>query len=94
MAHAFSPREVKAGQAVYTPSLLNVYDLWVLGISNRFIWKSPSKGQLGFYQEKGIFSNQDDQLDDLHTILSDRFLRYEVKVVGCTALFTGFNSKA
>ena len=35
-------KEVLAGQAVYSKLFLRVYDLWVLGISNSFIWKCPS----------------------------------------------------
>jgi 2-polyprenyl-3-methyl-5-hydroxy-6-metoxy-1,4-benzoquinol methylase len=34
--------EVKAGQAVYTKRILSAYDIIVLGISNRYIWKCPS----------------------------------------------------
>lgn len=34
--------QVNAGQAVYTKKNLAVYDLFVLGISNRYIWKCPS----------------------------------------------------
>lgn len=34
--------EVEAGQAVYTRRTLSLYDLIVLGISNRCIWKCPS----------------------------------------------------
>ena len=39
-----SPTEeqVVAGQAVYTPRILSVYDVVVLGISNRYVWKCPS----------------------------------------------------
>lgn len=33
---------VMAGQAVYTPAVLRLYDAWVLGISNRWIWKCPT----------------------------------------------------
>ncbi|UJF25144.1 class I SAM-dependent methyltransferase [Suttonella sp. R2A3] len=33
---------VKAGQAVYTPRVLSIYDIVVLGISNNYIWKCPS----------------------------------------------------
>lgn len=28
-----------AGQAVYTKKVLSIYDLWVLGFSNRYLWK-------------------------------------------------------
>lgn len=51
MTKQFSQHEIDAGQAVYTPSLLNIYDIWVLGISNSFIWKCPSRIQLDFYNE-------------------------------------------
>jgi hypothetical protein len=35
--------QVKAGQAVYTKGTLSAYDTFVLGISNRYIWKCPSE---------------------------------------------------
>lgn len=34
--------QVEAGQAVYTKRVLSAYDILVLGISNRFIWKCPT----------------------------------------------------
>lgn len=34
--------QVDAGQAVYTKRVLPAYDIIVLGISNRFIWKCPT----------------------------------------------------
>jgi len=34
---------VELGQAIYSKKVLSVYDLWVLGISNSFIWKCPTK---------------------------------------------------
>lgn len=37
-----SEHEVVAGQAVYTPRVLSIYDLFVLGFSNRLIWRCPS----------------------------------------------------
>ena len=33
---------VAAGQAVYTPITLKIYDWLVLGISNRFLWRCPT----------------------------------------------------
>ena len=36
-------KEVVSGQAAYTKVVLSIYDIWVLGISNSFIWKCPSK---------------------------------------------------
>jgi hypothetical protein len=37
-----SPEQIVAGQAVYTPAVLRLYDMLVLGLSNRFIWKCPT----------------------------------------------------
>jgi hypothetical protein len=34
--------EVEAGQAVYTKGILSLYDIVVMDISNRYIWKCPS----------------------------------------------------
>ena len=41
--------EVEAGQRIYTPFTLRVYDLFVLGFSNRFVWRCPSSEMLGRY---------------------------------------------
>ncbi len=38
-----------AGQAVYSPATLAVYDLLVLGLSNRLIWRCPTRRILGLY---------------------------------------------
>ena len=56
MTKSFDQNQIEAGQAIYTPSLLNFYDLWVLGISNTFIWKCATRKQLAFYK-KHIQSN-------------------------------------
>lgn len=40
-----------AGQAVYTPRMLRLYDLIVLRISNRFIWKCPTERLLRLYDD-------------------------------------------
>lgn len=42
-------RQVEAGQAVYTPAMLRIYDLFVLGFSNHLIWRCPSKHLLAMY---------------------------------------------
>ena len=34
--------QVEAGQAVYTKSTLSAYDIIVIGLSNRYVWKCPS----------------------------------------------------
>ncbi|MBI1348933.1 methyltransferase [bacterium] len=44
------------------------------------------------YNQKGIFSNQADDLDGLTHALKQRFQHVEVRVQGCVALFSGQNS--
>jgi SAM-dependent methyltransferase len=44
-----SSEEVEAGQRVYTPLVLKGYDLFVLGFSNRFVWRCPSSRMLERY---------------------------------------------
>ena len=44
-------KDVEAGQAVYTKLVLSVYDWWVLGVSNRFIWQCPTQKLLQFYNK-------------------------------------------
>ncbi len=41
--------QIAAGQAVYTPRTLRAYDLVVLGVSNRLIWKCPTSRLLDHY---------------------------------------------
>ncbi|MGH7252278.1 MAG: class I SAM-dependent methyltransferase [Nitrospiraceae bacterium] len=43
--------QVEAGQAVYGKGLLAVYDLGVLGFSNQFVWKCPSRRMLALYNQ-------------------------------------------
>jgi len=38
-----------AGQAVYTPAFLRIYDQFVLGFSNRFIYRCPSSEIVALY---------------------------------------------
>jgi len=42
-------QQVLAGQAVYTKRMLAAYDLLVLGVSNRFIWRCPTQRLLDHY---------------------------------------------
>ena len=42
---------VAAGQAVYTQGVLRAYDLIVLGVSNRFIWRCPTPRLLALYDQ-------------------------------------------
>jgi hypothetical protein len=44
-----SVNEVEAGQRVYTPLVLWGYDLFVLGFSNRFVWRCRSSRMLERY---------------------------------------------
>jgi 2-polyprenyl-3-methyl-5-hydroxy-6-metoxy-1,4-benzoquinol methylase len=41
--------QIRAGQAVYTPKMLAIYDVMVLGLSNRWIWKCPTPRLLSHY---------------------------------------------
>jgi len=34
---------IVAGQAVYSKNILSIYDVWVLGVSNHFLWKCPTR---------------------------------------------------
>jgi len=43
--------QAAAGQAVYTPRMLRLYDLLVLGVSNHFIWKCPTARLLQLYND-------------------------------------------
>lgn len=42
-------KQVEAGHAVYSKSMLAIYDLFVLGFSNRLIWRCPSQHILALY---------------------------------------------
>ncbi len=48
-----------------------------------------AKRLMDVYNSKGIFSNQEDDLEGLKRGLSRRFKDVSVKVVGCAALFSG-----
>ena len=42
-------QDASRGAAVYTPAALAVYDLFVLGFSNSFVWNCPSRLMLDLY---------------------------------------------
>lgn len=45
-------RDTDAGAAVYSPWVLNIYDFWVLGLSNSYAWKCPTDAVLlPFYMQ-------------------------------------------
>lgn len=48
-----------------------------------------AKRLMAFYNKKGIFSNQDDNLEDLKSVMNQRFKDVSVEVIGCVALFSG-----
>lgn len=41
--------QIHAGHSVYTPKMLAIYDVLVLGLSNRWIWKCPTPRLLAHY---------------------------------------------
>jgi hypothetical protein len=49
MSHRATADEVRAGQALYTRPMLAVYDLAVLGIACRFLWRCPARRILELY---------------------------------------------
>ncbi|WP_299947838.1 class I SAM-dependent methyltransferase [uncultured Microbulbifer sp.] len=44
-------KEIEQGQAVYSKAVLRLYDLWVLGLSNRFIWQCPTPLLLAHFNQ-------------------------------------------
>lgn len=48
-----------------------------------------AKRLMDLYNRKGIFSNENDDLDALKRVLGHRFGSISVEVVGCAALFSG-----
>jgi hypothetical protein len=43
---------------------------------------------MAFYNGKGIFSNEHDNLDTLRRALEQRFQSVTIEIVGCAALFS------
>jgi 2-polyprenyl-3-methyl-5-hydroxy-6-metoxy-1,4-benzoquinol methylase len=48
-----------------------------------------AKRLMSFYNDRGIFSNTDDNLADLEAAIHSRFSDVQIKVIGCAALFSG-----
>jgi 2-polyprenyl-3-methyl-5-hydroxy-6-metoxy-1,4-benzoquinol methylase len=46
---SITPEQVAAGHAVYTKRMLGIYDFFVLGLSNRLIWRCPTQRLLQHY---------------------------------------------
>ena len=51
MPQTFSDTDIQAGQAVYSKAMLAIYDLYVLGLSNQFVWKNQTSGLLSLYND-------------------------------------------
>jgi len=49
----------------------------------------PAKRLMDFYNRKGIFSNDKDDIDGLERALGQRFRSISIEIVGCAALFSG-----
>jgi hypothetical protein len=49
----------------------------------------PAKRLMHIYNSKGIFSNENDNFDDLWRALDQRFRSVSVETIGCVALFSG-----
>jgi ubiquinone/menaquinone biosynthesis C-methylase UbiE len=43
-------KDVEAGQAIYSRFVLSVYDIYVFGVSNRYIWKCPTSKLVQNYE--------------------------------------------
>lgn len=43
---------------------------------------------MNFYNKKGIFTNEDDDVHTLETVLNDTFVDVEINIIGCVALFS------
>lgn len=52
----------------------------------------PAKKLMQLYNKKGIFSNQQDDLNGLTNALNTRFRDVTIKIIGCVALFSGRTS--
>ena len=50
-SRAITQDAVRRGAAVYSRPVLAVYDLFVLGFTNTFVWKCPSSKILEFYNQ-------------------------------------------
>lgn len=44
---------------------------------------------MAFYNSKGLFTNEQDDLEGLRNMFSEKLTAVMVEVVGCAALFSG-----
>mgnify|MGYP002624569887 CR=1 FL=1 len=59
MSVPITPERVAAGQAVYTSRSLKFYDAFVVGFSNRFVWRCPSHELRALYAERASANHLD-----------------------------------
>ena len=75
----------------YLKTLMNpnavLFGSTILGRGVKRNWFA--KQLMGIYNQKGIFSNQQDDLEELERELKRRFKDVSVELVGCVALFSG-----
>lgn len=83
--------ESKATSFDYLKTLMNpnatLFGSTLLPTEVRGNWLA--KRLMALYNTKGIFSNQNDDVDGLTRALSQRFREVSVEVIGCAALFSG-----
>jgi 2-polyprenyl-3-methyl-5-hydroxy-6-metoxy-1,4-benzoquinol methylase len=58
-------------------------------LSDEGLQTKTSRSLMGFYNKKGIFSNQHDSLAALEKALNKHLINVQVSVIGCVALFSG-----
>lgn len=51
--------QIESGQAVYTRRNLTLYDLVVLGLSNRFVWRCPTPRLVAHYNQHATANHLD-----------------------------------
>lgn len=49
MEVGMSERATIEGQAIYSKKVLSIYDFWVLGVSNHFFWKCPTRNISNYF---------------------------------------------
>ena len=42
-------KTTQEGQAIYSKKVLSIYDFWVLGVSNHFFWKCPTRNIANYF---------------------------------------------
>ena len=92
LLHCF-PGTIKTKSAVfqYLKPLLNtggvVFGATLLSHGVKSNW--AAKRLMAFYNSKGIFTNDQDDLQGLRAVLSEHLTGVSVEVAGCAALFSG-----